>query len=1255
MATEINSNNQKEVKDVNLEKFKFLDDGPVSEDFFGCHERIAESIAEQIESGHNGKTIGLEGTWGSGKSSIVKILEKRWGKNENFRVFTYDAWEHQGDHLRRAFLEELIATLQKFKWVETCEKVNHKIEDCLCEDNKCSKKDDCLDYIRDNLRLRYEHNVIETKPSLSQWGKWLAVATLMMPIGVAVFSATRDLLEWYFWVGLILMGISPISIAILIIRCWIIKNTDPLLEIAGKSKDTTKHTTHKNPDPTTIEFQEHYGKILSLALKKDDKRGLVIVIDNLDRVEPETALAIWGTMRTFLGKLDYKDKELINRIWVIVPYDSEAIKPLWSNDKLALYFKEKTFQIRYHVPEPLTSKWEDYFNNKLKNEAIKGQEDDTYHKIFQIFRIVALPRYNGIPTPREIKIFINRIVALALQFFIQQDVTLEEIALYVAMELDREGELKDLSGKIKDELKIKQYVGDKFREGLAAIRYGVTRSDANEVLYKPEINKAIKEGNSEKLKELTKTLATQQICNNCINDEVASVISLEELSTMSSAFSKFSKAECSLLYIKWSIGMLAGQVKNLDRNLFKINNDNWEKINAVDFIRLIEFQPEIANILTDRLSIEMTKDDLGVAPTDQINSWLDTWATVVIDILGYIRDNKTCDPTIKLRFVDPVQYVKLLNIVQTNNKDVLKYFCPKPEVKAEYLNAYLKNIKAGIITPQDIDIIDSLLEMDGFEKSDEKMVASSLIEFFHKMSETGIPNMYDILYRHRSNPNFNEQLKTVVQNNKIFPVLNRLISKAQVAALCFINIFLFDAEEFPADGLTIYNDLSAKMTDELASEIAKAIHKYELFNEICNSLMPATKEEAYWGKIIQQLVKDGNLIDDISAQNFIQDHEYVRKHLDIDEKIGGLKINYYKKLVIQLSAGGIVEDLLKEPISQIYGYAYYIIMTDKNINSLKLKEKLCKELESIETTIWLKELQNESKYYGLLDVAIELVEGGNRLNMKSKFVDALMQHAEAIIQAECEKPDFLKDSWEFLLNALTNPERKHFRKRLLDKISTLNKNISVLLEVYAKEIEIAIEEADKVAKQNFVEACIRIADDKNQEELSWMLNLFNKKPLIEQASSDHKDMLCDRLKQFLIDEYIKEQPLVGKDVIKNVADQLDITLIEDIKEEDKISKPLESILISNRFRLFYNPQMNGSKTMIFGKNGEILEGKNNNESSWRIKNELLEFIYYTGVVFSRFSYNVESGRFNNIHAKDTLQSQDPKHTTIKDQYMISEK
>jgi len=90
-----------------------LDDLPVDEDAFGGHRRIAMALIDLIRRENGGKAIALEGSWGSGKSSVIRMLEKEISASDDVRgdddtnVLVFDAWSHEGDPLRRVFLEEL--------------------------------------------------------------------------------------------------------------------------------------------------------------------------------------------------------------------------------------------------------------------------------------------------------------------------------------------------------------------------------------------------------------------------------------------------------------------------------------------------------------------------------------------------------------------------------------------------------------------------------------------------------------------------------------------------------------------------------------------------------------------------------------------------------------------------------------------------------------------------------------------------------------------------------------------------------------------------------------------------------------------------------------------------------------------------------------------------------------------------------------------------------------------------------------------
>ena len=178
--------------------------------------------------------------------------------------------------------------------------------------------------------------------------------------------------------------------------------------VTGKSSTESRTIVTQTPDPTSVEFEAVFRELLNEALKPKDRK-LLLVIDNLDRVQPSDALSIWSTLQTFLGYSDYGRADWIDRLWVLIPYDGNAILRLWdrpgsdaTNSALAASFLDKTFQLRFRVPQLLLSNWRGFLQKALQQAFPNHQEVD-FHDVYRAFAVKGGLETSA-PTPRDLKI-----------------------------------------------------------------------------------------------------------------------------------------------------------------------------------------------------------------------------------------------------------------------------------------------------------------------------------------------------------------------------------------------------------------------------------------------------------------------------------------------------------------------------------------------------------------------------------------------------------------------------------------------------------------------------------------------------------------------------------------------------------------------------------------------------------------------------------------------------------------------------------
>ncbi len=261
-------------------------------------------------------------------------------------------------------------------------------------------------------------------------------------------------------------------------------------------------------DPTSVEFESIFRDLCDEALEDEGERQLVLAIDNLDRVDPENALAVWSTLQTFLQYSEHERPKWFRRLWVLVPFDRTGILSLWGDGitgeregAVAQSFLDKTFQIRFRIPPPAISNWRNYLSAALA-EALPEHSEEDFHGVYRAFAL-----RSGLeaakPKPRDLKLFVNELGAVHRQWQHADGLTLSDLACFVLLQRDEVAEtaLRSAAGN-EDALFAEELLGDGWRDTLAVLYFNAPIRQAREMVLRDPIETALSAADGEALRAL---------------------------------------------------------------------------------------------------------------------------------------------------------------------------------------------------------------------------------------------------------------------------------------------------------------------------------------------------------------------------------------------------------------------------------------------------------------------------------------------------------------------------------------------------------------------------------------------------------------------------------------------------------------------------------------------------------------------------------------------------------------------------------
>ena len=534
-------------------------DIPADDDIFAGkgHKRTSNLLADIIKNNTNQNfSIGLEGAWGVGKSSVIRMAEKKLqvekSESEKYYFFTFDIWKSQGVDFRRYILEEFIT------WAI------YKVGD--------KKKLTKLKEIQQDICCTNRETDTIISPRLSNYAILLL---LMLPVSPALYSWLNHYIVGdpsieptqvfvYLLLYLFLILSIPFFISAVDLRS---ENRESVYktyrEIISKMLLSSRQTTDtktsqrvRSTDPSNFEFNSTLKEILQII--QQGGTTVVFVLDNIDRLSNEQITEYWSLVRCIISRADYNEVKTKNTTLItIVPYDRNQINriiPVQNNNfelpnertykgyqNLTPIIDRELFSKTFHeilsVPPPILSNAREFFQQHIRAATdCNSITDDEVLRSYRIFCHL-LQLHGKMATPRQLILFVNE---LTMYFTLHKGrVKLPTIAAFLA---HRDSLISDpiqiICGSMMDEQIIGFAADRSLGLNLASMVFNVSEDAALEILLDNRIAEAAVSKNFEELRALKNENGFDLRVDYVVSDNKDQWIATNELGRVIYNFSK---------------------------------------------------------------------------------------------------------------------------------------------------------------------------------------------------------------------------------------------------------------------------------------------------------------------------------------------------------------------------------------------------------------------------------------------------------------------------------------------------------------------------------------------------------------------------------------------------------------------------------------------------------------------------------------------------------------------------------------------
>jgi predicted KAP-like P-loop ATPase len=329
---------------------------------FSVHANLIKDVVTNVKN--LPITIGLYGDWGSGKSSVLKILEKELEEDENSIVIYFDGWTFESfDDAKLALIQGIVDELEKSEKFK--EKVKDKAEDIVKAFSKLKKSINWMRILK-----------VTAKSAIPVLSASMTGGLSVIPMLISAFQEHKnDLAD-------ILTGD---------------KAEDFLKDIIGSDKEDKKYAAVR-------EFRNDFSDLI----EKSKYEKVIILIDDLDRCLPRHIIENQEAIKLFLNVPGTAFVIAADEYIVSNAIKSEYLSLIKASEQdrgghnIGEAYMEKFIQLPYRLPSLSNKEVETFVNLLFCQSELSQDTFDVVQKDFieftktSKFEIYSWDRINAI-------------------------------------------------------------------------------------------------------------------------------------------------------------------------------------------------------------------------------------------------------------------------------------------------------------------------------------------------------------------------------------------------------------------------------------------------------------------------------------------------------------------------------------------------------------------------------------------------------------------------------------------------------------------------------------------------------------------------------------------------------------------------------------------------------------------------------------------------------------------------------------------